>query len=127
MVIDMLKFDDRGLIPVITQDADSGEVLMLAWMSRESLEKTLETGVMTYWSRSRKKLWVKGETSGNFQTVREIRFDCDADCLLSKVDQKGAACHEGYRSCFFRVVDRDGGDFTVDGDRVFIPGDSKTP
>ena len=124
MFIDMLKFDDRGLIPVIAQDADSGQVLMFAWMNRESLEKTLETGVMTYWSRSRRKLWVKGETSGNIQTVREIRFDCDADCLLCRVDQKGAACHEGYRSCFFRVADRDTGDFTVDGERVFVPGDA---
>ena len=121
-----VKFDSAGLVAALDLDAANGEPAMLAWMNREALEKTLDTGVVTYWSRSRKKLWVKGETSGNIQTVREIRFDCDADCLLCRVDQKGAACHEGYRSCFFRVVAPDGGDFTVDGERVFIPGDSHT-
>ena len=123
MTIDAIKFDEKGLIPAIVQAAESGEVLMFAWMNRESFTKTLETGIMTYWSRSRQTLWVKGETSGNIQEVREIYIDCDADCLLFKVDQKGigAACHEGYRSCFFRQVNRSDGSFKLVGERLFDP------
>ena len=100
MDIDSITFNDQGLVPVITQDAESGEVLMFAWMSRESLAETLRTGIMTYWSRSRRELWVKGRSSGNFQEVREAFVDCDSDCLLFRVAQKGkqAACHKGYRS-----------------------------
>ncbi|MEY2882037.1 MAG: hypothetical protein RLZZ15_4417 [Verrucomicrobiota bacterium] len=101
------KFDADGLIPCITQDAQSGEVLMFAFMNAESLALTLATRKATYWSRSRKKLWVKGEESGNVQHVRELRTDCDQDVLLLKVDQSGAAnaaCHNGYRSCFYRKL-----------------------
>ena len=99
---EQLKFDDHGLIPVITRDADSGEVLMMAFMNAEAVAKTLETGRVHYYSRSRRKLWMKGESSGHVQTVREIRFDCDADCLLITVEQEGAACHTGHKSCFYR-------------------------
>jgi phosphoribosyl-AMP cyclohydrolase len=95
-ILNSLKFDDNGLIPAIVQDAENDEVLMVAWMNRESVEKTLTSGNTCFWSRSRQKFWVKGETSGHFQKVREVRFDCDADCLLVKVEQTGAACHTGY-------------------------------
>lgn len=93
----------NGLLPVIAQDAENGEVLMLAWANREAFEKTLETGRATYWSRSRKGLWVKGDTSGHVQEIVKVAIDCDGDAILYKVKQTGAACHEGYRSCFFRV------------------------
>lgn len=115
--INQLKFDDRGLIPCIAQDADNGQVLMMAYMNRESIEKTLETGIVTYYSRSRKKLWVKGESSGHTQEVKEIYFDCDADCLLIKVKQNVAACHVGYRSCFFNHVGEAGVEEV--GEKVF--------
>jgi phosphoribosyl-AMP cyclohydrolase len=101
---DQLKYNSDGLIPAIVQDHATGRVLMLAWMNRASLERTLETGKTHFWSRSRQKFWMKGETSGHTQTVREIAFDCDGDTLLIQVEQIGAACHEGYRSCFFRSV-----------------------
>jgi phosphoribosyl-AMP cyclohydrolase len=102
----MPKFDADGLIPVITQDATSGEVLMFAWMNAEALARTIETGEAWYWSRSRNGFWRKGETSGQTQTVRDIRIDCDQDVLLLKVDVggDGGACHVGYRSCFFRSL-----------------------
>lgn len=96
-----MKLNDQGLVPCIVQDVNNGDVLMMAWMNEESYQKTLESGTMTYWSRSRKKLWVKGETSGHFQYVKELWVDCDADTLLAKVEQVGAACHTGHRSCFF--------------------------
>lgn len=102
-----LKFDDKGLIPAIAQDAASGEVLMMAWMNVTSVRETLETGHVTYWSRSRQALWRKGETSGHRQTLVDLRYDCDADCLLLQVDQVGAACHTNRRSCFYTAV-RDG-------------------
>jgi phosphoribosyl-AMP cyclohydrolase len=103
-------FEKRGgLVVAIAQDADSGEVLMVAYMNRQAWDKTLETGTACYWSTSRNQLWLKGETSGHTQEVREIRVDCDADAVLLKVHQRGgAACHEGYRSCFFRTADRAG-------------------
>ena len=100
-----MVFDDKGLIPAIVQDADSLEVLMMAYMNKESLRLTLETGETHFWSRSRQCLWHKGETSGNIQRVREILFDCDSDTLLVKVDQRGGACHTGRRSCFYRRID----------------------
>ena len=123
MTLNTVNFDEKGLIPAIVQDVKTDEVVMFAWMNLESLTKTLETGVMTYWTRSRQKLWVKGETSGNIQEVREAYVDCDADCLLFKVEQKGAgaACHEGYRSCFFRQVSLPDGSFTIVGERLFDP------
>ena len=99
-----LSFDDRGLIPAIAQDAESGEVLMLAWMNAEAVRRTLETGRVTYWSRSRQAFWVKGETSGHVQELIDLRFDCDRDCLLMQVRQTGPACHTGRRSCFYRAV-----------------------
>lgn len=99
-----IKFD-QGLIPAIIQDYSNGEILMLAYMNRESFEKTLETSKTWFWSRSRKKLWNKGETSGHFQYVKNISYDCDGDTLLIKVEQIGPACHTGSRSCFYREID----------------------
>ena len=104
MNADALNFDDRGLIPVITQDAASGEVLMFAYANREALEQTLKTRQAHYYSRSRQELWHKGATSGHFQDVVEIRFDCDEDAVLYRVEQTGAACHTGERSCFYRSL-----------------------
>jgi phosphoribosyl-AMP cyclohydrolase len=100
--LDALRFDERGLIPLFVQDAENGDVLMLAWANREALERTLAEGRMVYWSRSRKELWRKGDTSGHVQHLVEIRADCDEDVLLARVHQEGAACHTGERSCFFR-------------------------
>lgn len=107
-VLQGLKYDANGLIPAIIQDVVNGQVLMMAYMNEEALKRTLESGRVTFWSRSRQKYWVKGETSGNIQVVKELSVDCDQDCLLIKVEQTGAACHEGYRSCFFRRVSPDG-------------------
>ena len=118
-MLDTVKFDDRGLVLAIAQDADNGEVLMVAYMNRESLQHTLDTGVMTYWSRSRAKLWIKGETSGHTQQVVEARIDCDGDALLFRVHQEGGACHTGYRSCFYRRHTADG--LVEDGEKVFDP------
>ena len=112
--LDSLKYDAQGLIPAIAQDHASGEVLMMAWMNRESLQRTLETGMATYWSRSRGEFWVKGLTSGHTQRVLSVSVDCDADALLLKIEQVGAACHENYRSCFFRDLSASG-DLSVNG------------
>lgn len=100
-VFDHLAFNQDGLIPVITQDHESLEVLMMAWMNRDALERTLELGQMVYWSRSRSSFWHKGATSGHFQILRELRVDCDGDTLLCRVEQQGAACHAGRPSCFY--------------------------
>ena len=105
--LDDIRFNDAGLVPAIAQQHDSNEVLMMAWMSREALEETLSTGRVCYYSRSRGTLWRKGESSGQIQTLVELRVDCDADTLLLKVDQKGPACHTGRRDCFFWKVDGD--------------------
>ncbi|NMA67150.1 MAG: phosphoribosyl-AMP cyclohydrolase [Clostridiaceae bacterium] len=102
-LLNAVKFNDRGLVPVITQDVDTGEVLMMAWMNEEALKLTLQTQKMTYYSRSRQKLWVKGETSGHYQELVFISVDCDGDTLLAKVVQTGAACHTGNRTCFYRT------------------------
>lgn len=102
--LDSLRYDDRGLIPVIAQDADTGEVLMLAWANHEALERTLTEGRMVYWSRSRQELWRKGDTSGHGQHWQELRVDCDADVIVARIHQEGAACHTGERSCFFRSL-----------------------
>ena len=99
-LIARVRFNDQGLVPVIAQQWDSGEVLMMAWMNQEALQITLESGQATYFSRSRSRLWIKGETSGNFQQVRSLRLDCDGDTILLEVDQHGVACHTGARSCF---------------------------
>ena len=118
--IDSLKFNEQGLIPAIVQDVDTGSVLMLAYMNREAVEKTLESRETWFWSRSRQKFWHKGETSGNTQKVKEIYYDCDRDTLLVKVTQQGAACHEGYFSCFHYRIDSDGQVATV-GEKYFDP------
>ncbi|HUW38360.1 MAG TPA: phosphoribosyl-AMP cyclohydrolase [Rhodocyclaceae bacterium] len=98
-----VKWDAQGLVPVIAQDADSGEVLMFAWMNREALERTVQGGEAVYWSRSRRRIWHKGEESGHFQRVRELRMDCDSDAILLKIEQVGGiSCHTGRRSCFYR-------------------------
>lgn len=102
------RFNSDGLIPAIAQDATSGEVLMLAWMNSEALRLTLETGQATYWSRSRKALWRKGETSGHTQRIVDVRIDCDQDAVLLRVEQTGPACHTGATSCFYRVAGADG-------------------
>jgi phosphoribosyl-AMP cyclohydrolase len=103
-VLDQVRFNSQGLAPAIAQQHDTGELLMMAWMSRESLLQTLQSGQVCYWSRSRQKLWRKGETSGNTQTLVKCILDCDGDTLLLLVDQKGPACHTGARSCFFREL-----------------------
>lgn len=100
-----LKWDDKGLIPAIVQEINTKEVLMTAYMNEASLKKTIETGRTCFWSRSRQKFWFKGESSGNIQKVKEIRYDCDADSILILVEQIGAACHEGYPTCYFRTID----------------------
>ncbi|MDI6828665.1 MAG: phosphoribosyl-AMP cyclohydrolase [Armatimonadota bacterium] len=119
-ILDQLKFDENNLIPAIIQDAETGEVLMMGFMDREAVKRTIIDGKVCFWSRSRKKYWVKGETSGHFQFVKGIYVDCDMDCLLIKVEQIGATCHEGYRSCFFREI-KDGGTLNVISERIFDP------
>lgn len=104
--MDKLKFDARGLIPTVVQDADTLQVLMVAWMNAESLRLTLETGETHFWSRSRQTLWHKGGTSGNVQRVRELRYDCDGDTLLALVEPAGPACHTGAASCFYRTLEK---------------------
>ncbi|TJZ89737.1 phosphoribosyl-AMP cyclohydrolase [Paracoccus gahaiensis] len=107
-----LKYDAAGLIPAIAQDAGTGEVLMMAWMNADAVARTLETGRVTYWSRSRQAFWIKGESSGHVQALVEMRVDCDRDCLLLRVDQTGPACHTNRRSCFYRAV-RDGAEVEI--------------
>lgn len=116
-----LKFDKNGLIPAVVQDYKDGTILMVAYMNAASFEKTLKTKKATYWSRSRQKFWIKGEESGNIQKVKEIYYDCDADCILLKVYQVGdSACHTGYRSCFFRKLSFTGNTRIV-GKKIFDP------
>src|ERR1700691_1769043 len=117
----LLKFDDKGLIPAVVQDAKDGTVLMVAYMNRESVRRTMRLKKCVFWSRSRQSFWLKGESSGNVQLVKEIRIDCDGDCLLIKVEQIGrAACHTGHRSCFYRKVRR-GSKLQVIGRPLFDP------
>jgi phosphoribosyl-AMP cyclohydrolase len=116
-----LKFDSNGLIPAIIQEQGTKRVLMMAWMNRASLEKTIATGKTYFWSRSREKFWMKGESSGHTQTVKNIAFDCDGDTLLIQVEQNGAACHEGYRSCFFRSVQQPGEHFDITEPQLITP------
>ena len=118
--VNSLKFNEQELIPAIVQDNDSNIVLMMAWMNREAVEKTLQTGETWFWSRSRQKMWHKGESSGNTQKVLGIFYDCDRDTLLVKVRQNGAACHKGYLSCFHNQIENDGSVTTV-GERFFDP------
>ncbi len=107
-----LTYDAQGLIPAIAQDSESGEVLMMAWMNAEAVARTLKTGRVTYWSRSRQALWIKGETSGHVQNLVEFCVDCDRDCLLLRIEQTGPACHTNRRSCFYTVIE-DGGEKVV--------------
>ncbi|MDH7600618.1 MAG: phosphoribosyl-AMP cyclohydrolase [Armatimonadota bacterium] len=115
--LDSLKYDGNGLVAAVIQDYRNGEVLMVGWMNREAVRRTLTSGRTCFWSRSRQQYWVKGESSGNIQQVKAVYVDCDKDALLIKVDQTGAACHEGYRSCFFREVDSEGHE-TVVGEKL---------
>jgi phosphoribosyl-AMP cyclohydrolase len=103
-ILDAVKFDDKGLVTAVAQDATTNQVLMVAYMNRETLVETLETKRMVYFSRSRQKRWLKGETSGHFQIVREVRIDCDGDAIVFFIDQTGAACHTGFKTCFYRDV-----------------------
>ena len=120
---EQLKFNSDGLIPAIVQEQASRRVLMMAWMNRASIEKTIETGKTHFWSRSRQKFWMKEETSGHVQTVKDISFDCDGDTLLIQVEQVGAACHEGYKSCFFRSVGTTGEDVKTREARLEDPAE----
>lgn len=115
-VFDQLAFNDQGLIPVITQDAETNEVLMFAWMNREALNRTLREQRMTYWSRSRNQFWVKGETSGHTQELVSMAIDCDGDVILCKARQSGAACHTGRKNCFYLEVDRDTNSIKINSD-----------
>ena len=119
--IDKLKFDANGLVPVIVQDVANGEVLVMAFTNREALEKTIATGKVHTYSRSRGRVALKGESSGHFQHVKEVRTDCDRDAVLIKVEQVGGACHEGYRSCFFRQYESGAGDWKIVASKVFDP------
>ncbi len=118
--IEKLKFNQDGLIPAIVQEEGIGRVLMMAWMNESSLQSTIETGKTHFWSRSRQEYWMKGESSGHTQEVKDLAFDCDGDTLLIQVAQHGAACHEGYKSCFFRSI-REGGGFEVTEERLVNP------
>jgi len=118
-VLDDLPYNADGLIPAIAQQYDSGEVLMMAWMNRAALEETLEKGRVCYWSRSRQKMWRKGESSGQVQLLKEMRFDCDGDTILLRVDQTGPACHTGRRSCFYNLVEGD--QVVVDSEPLIDP------
>ncbi len=118
--IEKLKFNEDGLIPAIIQEESTGRVVMMAWMNEASLISTIEKGKTHFWSRSRQKYWMKGESSGHTQQVKSIAFDCDGDTLLIQVEQLGAACHEGYKSCFFRSVN-EVGDFDITEERLVNP------
>src|SRR5689334_6992579 len=119
--LDKLKFDSAGLVPIIVQDVANGQVLMMAYMNRDAILRTLETRKIHTYSRSRGRLALKGESSAHFQHVKEVRTDCDRDVLLFKVEQDVAACHEGYRSCFFRQLDQASGDWKIAESKVFDP------
>ena len=118
-LLSAVSFDENGLVPAIVQDASTDEVLMMAYMTAETLRETIDTGRMVYWSRSRQERWVKGATSGHMQTVEEARLDCDGDTLLFRVTQEGGACHTGYKSCFYRR--EEDGALVADGEKVFDP------
>jgi len=117
-----LKYDSDGLIPAIIQDAENGDLLMVGYMNPESVERTLKEGKACFWSRSRQKFWVKGESSGHFLFVKEVLVDCDKDALLVKATQAGPTCHEGYRSCFFRKITPEG-EMEVISERMFDPSE----
>jgi phosphoribosyl-AMP cyclohydrolase len=118
-----LKYDEKGLIPAIIQDHVSGQILMFAFMNKISVEETIKTGFCHYFSRSRNKLWLKGESSGHVQKVKNVRTDCDKDVLLISVEQVGAACHDGYESCFYRELNKESDDWKIVGKKVFDPAE----
>ena len=118
-ILSELKYDRDGLVAAVIQDCTNNEILMVGYMNAEAIKETLNTGRVCFWSRSRQKLWIKGETSGHTQTVESVAVDCDGDALLIKVTQKVAACHTGYRSCFFREVSPDGESTRVVGEKIF--------
>lgn len=118
-LLDAVAFNDDGLVPAIAQDAETDEVLMMAYMTEDTLRETLDTGRMVYWSRSRQERWAKGQSSGHTQSVEEVWVDCDGDTLLFKVQQDGGACHTGYRSCFYRRAEE--GTLQASGEKVFDP------
>ena len=120
--LEKLKYNDDGLIPAIIQEEVTGRVLMMAWMNESSLKTTIEMGKTHFWSRSRQKYWMKGESSGHTQQVKKIAFDCDGDTLLIQVSQVEAACHEGYQSCFFRAIN-DAGEFDISENRLVNPNE----
>lgn len=121
-IAEELKYDEQGLIAAIVQDYENNEVLVLAYMNKEAVERTLKGPLATFWSRSRQKFWVKGEESGHTQEVREVLYDCDKDALLIKVKQKVAACHKGYRSCFFRKIEN--GTSKIIAEQLFNPDEA---
>lgn len=122
-ILDSIKWDANGMVPMVAQDFKTRDVLMVGWANREAMEKTITSGLATYWSRSRDTLWTKGESSGNTLDVKELWFDCDVDTVIALVEPHGAACHEGYRSCFFRRLEpiSTDGELVVHGEREFDP------
>ena len=123
-ILDKIKYDANGLVAAVMQDYENNEVLMVAYMNSESLKTTLETGKAHFWSRSRQKFWMKGESSGHTQEIKEVFIDCDGDCILFKIKQNVAACHTGYRSCFYRKWD--GGNLIETGEKLFDEDDVYT-
>ncbi|MGZ8939898.1 MAG: phosphoribosyl-AMP cyclohydrolase [Limisphaerales bacterium] len=121
--LDKLKFNADGLIPAIIQEQSTGRVLMMAWMNKESIQRSIDLGKTVFWSRSRQKFWFKGESSGHVQLIKDVAFDCDGDTLLIQVEQTGAACHEGYKSCFFRSVKEQGSSFAITESQLIKPED----
>ena len=119
--LEKLKFNADGLIPAIIQEQSTGRVLMMAWMNAESIKRSIEEGKTVFWSRSRQKYWIKGESSGHVQIVKDVAFDCDGDTLLIQVEQTGAACHEGYKSCFFRSVREQGSEVATTEPQLIKP------
>ena len=119
--LETLKYNEDGLIPAIIQEQSTGRVLMMAWMNKDSIQKTIEEGKTVFWSRSRRKYWIKGESSGHTQLVKDVAFDCDGDTLLIQVEQTGAACHEGYKSCFFRSIGEKGKSVSVTEPQLVKP------
>jgi phosphoribosyl-AMP cyclohydrolase len=120
-LLEQLKFNTDGLIPAIIQEQSTGRVLMMAWMNKEALQRTINEGKTVFWSRSRQKYWVKGESSGHVQEVKDVSYDCDGDTVLIQVEQTGAACHEGYKSCFFRSIRDQGASAEVIEPRLVNP------
>ena len=120
-ILDQLKFDEKGLITAVVQDIDTNQILMVAYMNRDAVKKTIISNLACFWSRSRQEFWVKGQTSGHTQTVKSVSVDCDGDALLVKVEQKGGACHMGYKSCFFREISMIGEEAKIVSQKVFEP------